>query len=111
MGGLVSALEDQDSDGRINAALTTCGIVAGGVNLENYQLDGSYAISALLAPSAHIHLVGYQTEAQAALAGAELQQAAQHAQKTAQGRARLALAADAVRTPKPGAVEESSGLD
>jgi hypothetical protein len=92
MGGLVSALEDQDSDGRINAALSTCGIVAGGVNLENYQLDGSYAISALLAPGEHIQLVGYQTETQAALAGAELQQAAQHAQKTAQGRARLALA-------------------
>jgi hypothetical protein len=92
MGGLVSALEDQDSDGRVNAALTTCGIVAGGVNLENYQLDGSYAISALLAPSEDIQLVGYQTEAQAALAGAELQQAGQQAQKTAQGRARLALA-------------------
>jgi hypothetical protein len=92
MGGLVSALEDQDSDGRINGALTSCGIVAGGVNLENYQLDGSYAISTLLAPLEHIQLVGYQTEAQAAAAGAELQQAAQQAQKTASGRARLALA-------------------
>jgi hypothetical protein len=92
MGGLVSALEDQDADGRLNGTLTTCGIVAGGVNLENYQLDGSYAISALLAPIEHIQLVDYQTEAQAALAGAELQNAAQQAQNTAQGRARLALA-------------------
>jgi hypothetical protein len=92
MGGLVSALEDQDSNGQINGALTTCGIVAGAVNLENYQLDGSYAISALLAPLEHIQLVGYQSEAQAALAGAELQNAAQQAQQTAQGRARLALA-------------------
>jgi hypothetical protein len=92
MGGLVSALEDQDSDGRINGALTTCGIVAGAVNLENYQLDGSYAISALLAPIEHIQLVGYQTEAQAALAGTELQNAAQQAQQSVQGRARLALA-------------------
>ena len=30
MGGLVSALEAQDGAGRINGALTTCGIVAGG---------------------------------------------------------------------------------
>lgn len=99
MGGLVSALEDQASGGRINGALTTCGIVAGGVNLENYQLDGSFAISALLAPLEHIQLVGYQTETQAALAGSELQQAAQQAQNSAQGRARLALASALYNVP------------
>jgi hypothetical protein len=99
MGGLVSALEDEQSNGRINGALTTCGIVAGGVNLENYQLDGSYAISALLAPLEHIQLVGYQSEPQAALAGAELQQAAQQAQNSAQGRARLALASALYNVP------------
>ncbi len=92
MGGLVSALEDQDSDSRIDGALTTCGLVAGGVNLENYQLDGSYAIAQLLDPSQNVQLVGYQTEAQAALAAEELQQAAQSAQQTPAGRARLALA-------------------
>src|SRR5579875_685665 len=36
MGGLISALEDQYSDGRIQGALTTCGIVGGGLRLENY---------------------------------------------------------------------------
>jgi len=92
MGGLVSALEDQDSDGRLDGALTTCGLVGGGVNLENYQLDGSYAIAELLDPSQHVQLVGYETEAQAALAAEELQQAAQSAQQAPQGRARLALA-------------------
>jgi pimeloyl-ACP methyl ester carboxylesterase len=92
MGGLVSALEDQDADGRIDGALTTCGLVAGGVNLENYQLDGSYAIAELLDPSQNVQLVGYQTAAQAAVAAEELQQAAQSAQQTPQGRARLALA-------------------
>jgi len=41
MGGLISALEDQDSNGRLDGALTTCGIVAGANNLNQYQLDGS----------------------------------------------------------------------
>ncbi len=92
MGGLISALEDQGSNGRLDGALTTCGLVGGGINLENYQLDGSYAISKLLAPGQPIQLVGYQTPAQAALAATQLQQAAQSAQNTPQGRARLALA-------------------
>ena len=50
MGGLVSALEDQDSQGRIDGALTTCGIVAGGINLNEFQLDGEYAMAQLLLP-------------------------------------------------------------
>jgi alpha-beta hydrolase superfamily lysophospholipase len=99
MGGLISALEDEGSDGRLDGVLTTCGLVAGGVNLENYQLNGSWAISALLAPSAHIQLVGYQTPAQAAVAAEELQQAAQSAQNTPQGRARLALASALYNVP------------
>jgi hypothetical protein len=41
MGGLVSALEDQYSQGRIDGALTTCGIVAGGINLNEFQLTAS----------------------------------------------------------------------
>jgi hypothetical protein len=92
MGGLVSALEAEDSYGRIDGALTTCGLDAGAVNLENYQLYGSYAIAELLASSQHVQLVGYQTAAQAELAAQQLQQAAQSAQNTPEGRARLALA-------------------
>ncbi|HTW11985.1 MAG TPA: hypothetical protein VME01_04520, partial [Solirubrobacteraceae bacterium] len=38
MGGLISALEDQNSDGRLDGALTTCGIVAGANQLNQYQL-------------------------------------------------------------------------
>jgi hypothetical protein len=56
MGGLVSALEAQDGAGRINGALTTCGIVAGGINLNEYQLDGEYALAQLLTsvPAGHL---------------------------------------------------------
>ena len=53
MGGLISELEDENSDGRLDASLTTCGIVAGGLNLNNYQLDGEYAMTQLLPNPAH----------------------------------------------------------
>ena len=92
MGGLVSALEAQQGEGRIDGALSTCGIVAGAVHLNNYQLDGEYAISKLLAPAQAIKLVGFSSPAEGAASGAELTAAAQQAQTTPQGRARLALA-------------------
>jgi hypothetical protein len=57
MGGLVSAEETQDARGRIDGTLTTCGLVAGALSLNNYQLDGEYALNELLAPSQHIQLV------------------------------------------------------
>jgi dienelactone hydrolase len=99
MGGLISAVEAERSRGRLDGALTTCGLVAGGVNLENYQLDGSWAISALLAPGQDIRLAGYVTPADAALAAEQLQTAAQLAQQTPAGRARLALASAFYNVP------------
>jgi hypothetical protein len=96
MGGLVSALEDQSSDGRLNGALTTCGIVGGANNLNQYQLDGEYALSQLLAPGQNIQLTNFTDSPPAgpdsiATANA-LMAAGQTAQTTPQGRARLALA-------------------
>jgi hypothetical protein len=96
MGGLVSALEDQRSRGRLNGALTTCGIVGGANNLNQYQLDGEYAISELLAPGQHIQLTGFTvgppTFADSTASADKLTAAAHAAQSTAAGRARLALA-------------------
>jgi hypothetical protein len=90
MGGLVSALEAQDGEGKINGALTTCGVVGGGVNMNEYQLDGEYAIAQLLgSPSAR--LVGLSDESAYDTADA-LNTDAQRAQPTAAGKARLALA-------------------
>ena len=95
MGGLISALEDEKSDGRLDGALTTCGIVAGANNLNQYQLDGEYALSELLAPG-HIQLTHFidgpaQGFADSAASAGKLLAAAQAAQGTPQGRARLAL--------------------
>ena len=96
MGGLISALEDQNADGRLNGALTTCGIVGGANNMNQYQLDGEYALSDLLAPGQNIQLtnftVGAPTFADSSASAAKLLAAANTAQQTPQGRARLALA-------------------
>jgi len=92
MGGLVSALMDQDADGRITGALNVCPLVAGGESFENYMLDGSYALNQLLAPTQNIQLAGYTSLQQSEQAGTQLMQIAETAQTTAAGRARLALA-------------------
>ncbi|MGH2893358.1 MAG: alpha/beta hydrolase, partial [Solirubrobacteraceae bacterium] len=91
MGGLISALEDQQSNNRLDGALTTCGLVAGGIQLNNYQLDGEYAINKLLAGDA-ANLVNYTSQGDAVTAAVTLNGAAAQAQTTPQGRARLALA-------------------
>ena len=90
MGGLISALEAQDGQGKIDGALTTCGIVGGGVNLGQSQLDGEYTIAQLLGDP-HTRLVGLDDESAFGTAQA-LNEAAQQAQGSSAGKARLALA-------------------
>jgi hypothetical protein len=90
MGGLISALEAQEGQGKIDGALTTCGVVSGGVNLSQYQLDGEYAISQLLGNPA-TQLVGLNDDT-AYGTGLALYADVQQAQGSAAGRARVALA-------------------
>jgi hypothetical protein len=94
MGGLISALEDESNPyGRVDGSFTTCGIVGGGIQLNNYQLDGEYTMSKLLAPGVPIKLVRFNGGPPEGLAtGEQLDALAQQAQTTPQGRARLALA-------------------
>jgi hypothetical protein len=99
MGGLISSLEAQDGAGRIDGALTTCGIVAGGINLNEYQLDGEYALAQLLLPGQQVQLVGFANPGDALATAATLQAAATQAQQTAAGRARLALALAFINVP------------
>jgi hypothetical protein len=91
MGGLISALEAQAGGGKVDGALTTCGIVAGGVNLNEYQIDGEYAIAQLLGDPA-TQLVGFGDQNTALGTAAALTADAAKAQATAAGQARLALA-------------------
>lgn len=90
MGGLVSALEAQDSRGRVDGALTTCGAVAGGVSLSQDQLDSDYAIAQLLGhPGTRLTGLDARSVTQTP---ATLTADARRAQRTPAGRARLALA-------------------
>ena len=92
MGGLVSSLEAQQGAGRIDGALSTCGLVAGGIHLNNYQLDATYVIARLLmAPGQAPKLVGFANPGEGAASGAALTAAVQAAQQTPEGRARLSL--------------------
>jgi hypothetical protein len=110
MGGLISSLESEQAHGRLDGALTTCGIVAGGLRLGNYQLDGEYAVSKLLAGDS-VQLVNYSGPtgfADSIAAANALDTAATAAQATPQGRARLALAMSLMNTTTwstvPGAI-------
>ncbi|MFC5722329.1 hypothetical protein ACFP1Z_19365 [Streptomyces gamaensis] len=70
MGGLVNARMARDAHGRLDGALGLCGLVAGGLDLNNYQLAGETALAALLAPDEGIALTGYPSaEAAGAAAG------------------------------------------
>jgi Protein of unknown function (DUF3089) len=100
MGGLVSALENQSANGRIDGALTTCGVVAGAVALNNYQLDGEYAIRQLLGGRKAIRLVHFADAADGTRTGRQLDALAMRAQRTARGRARLALAMAFLNVPR-----------
>jgi dienelactone hydrolase len=92
MGGLVTA-KLAEQGGRIDGALATCGIVAGGAALNNYQLDAEHAIARLLAPAQPIKLAGYASLAEAFATTSALVAAVTQGQATAAGRARVALAA------------------
>lgn len=99
MGGLVSAREAEDPGHRVDGALTTCGLVAGALNLNDYQLHGEYALSHLLAPGQAVKLVRYGSQDEAAAAAATLAKITSDAQGTPAGRARIALAAALMNVP------------
>ncbi|MFJ6086751.1 alpha/beta hydrolase [Streptomyces sp. NPDC092369] len=93
MGGLVNARLARDGAGRIDGALGLCGLVAGGVDLDNYQLDAEYTLAMFFDPADADELVNLDSQADGAALAARLTQAVVAAQQTAAGRARIALAA------------------
>ncbi|MFF3916916.1 alpha/beta hydrolase [Streptomyces sp. NPDC001852] len=99
MGGLVNAQIARDGDGRVDGALGLCGLVAGGTDLDNYQLDAEYAIARLLLPGQDVGLVRFGSADAAAATAKKLTDAVTAAQTTPQGRARIALAAAFLNLP------------
>lgn len=93
MGGLVNARIARDGAGRVDGALGLCGLVAGGVDLGNYQLDAEYTLATFFDPADADDLVNLDDQADGAALAARLTTAVETAQLTAAGRARIALAA------------------
>jgi len=96
LGGLITSGLVQLYPDRFAAAMPMCGVLAGGIATWNTELDAAYAFKALLAPRSDLELV-HITNAQANVALA--QQILAGAQKTAPGRARLALVAALIDLP------------
>jgi hypothetical protein len=94
LGGIITAGLIQDYPSRFDAALPLCGVLSGGVATWNTALDGEFAFQQLIDPSVQVVNI---TDPAANLANAEAAVAA--AQKTAAGRARLALVAALDDTP------------
>ncbi|MBD7996495.1 alpha/beta hydrolase [Arthrobacter sp. Sa2CUA1] len=99
MGGLVSSLIAEVPNSGVDGVVSTCGLLGGGINLNNYQLDGIHALAELLLPGQELQLTGFRTGAEAGVTINALMGAVQQAQTTPEGRARLALAAAFMNTP------------
>ncbi|MFF2073430.1 alpha/beta hydrolase [Kitasatospora sp. NPDC058162] len=117
MGGLVNAQIARDADGRVAGALGLCGLVAGGVDLNNYQLAAETVLATLLAPGDRLSLTDYPSQAAAAATATTLTEAVKAAQTTPQGRARIALAAAYLNLPawapgkNPPAADDPAGQE
>ena len=90
LGGIITAGLIQRNPKRFSAAQPMCGVLSGGVATWNTALDGAFAFATLVAPGTGLQLVNI-TNPDANLTLAEEMLAA--AQKSPQGRARIALAA------------------
>jgi len=90
LGGIITAGLAQLYPGRFAGALALCGVLAGGVANWNTGLDAAYAFKTLLAPASKLQLVHITNQK----ANLELAMSIFNAaNRTAAGRARLALVA------------------
>jgi len=96
LGGMVTAGLVQKYPSRFDAAMPMCGVVAGGVGTWNQALDSEFAFDVLLGAGSGLQLVNI-TDPLSNLLTAE--GILKTAQSTAQGQARIALAAALDDTP------------
>ncbi|MCZ4608402.1 prolyl oligopeptidase family serine peptidase [Streptomyces sp. Lzd4kr] len=92
-GGLVTTAIAERHPERIDGSLSLCGLVHGGVANWNNTLDPVFALKTLLAPDSGVPLVNIGSQSAADAAADALSAVVDSAQATAQGRARIALAA------------------
>jgi pimeloyl-ACP methyl ester carboxylesterase len=90
LGGMITAGLIQRHPDRFDAALPMCGVVSGGVATWNTALDSAFAFKTLLAPGSGLQVVNITNP----VSNLDLSEEYLNvAQTTAQGRARIALAA------------------
>ncbi|WP_280863703.1 hypothetical protein [Streptomyces sp. SAI-144] len=92
-GGLVTTALAERHAYRLAGSLSMCGLVQGGVANWNSTLDPVFALKTLLAPGSGIRLTGLPSPAAATQASDAMAAVLTEAQQTADGRARIALAA------------------
>ncbi|MFK4101972.1 alpha/beta hydrolase family protein [Streptomyces sp. NPDC019531] len=92
-GGLVTTALAERHASRLAGSLSMCGLVQGGVANWNSTLDPVFALKTLLAPDSGIPLTGLPSPAAATDASNAMSAVLTGAQQTADGRARIALAA------------------
>jgi pimeloyl-ACP methyl ester carboxylesterase len=96
LGGMVTAGLVQRYPTRFDAALPMCGVVAGGVGTWNQALDSAFAFDVLLGAGSGLKVVNITDPLKNVTIAEEILSAAQG---TAQGQARVALAAALDDTP------------
>ncbi|MFG2650415.1 alpha/beta hydrolase family protein [Streptomyces sp. NPDC048436] len=96
LGGLITTTIAERHPGRIDGSLSMCGLVHGGVANWNSTLDATFALRTLLTPNSgggKVQLTGFKDAAAATASAKRLGETLGTAQNTADGRARIALAA------------------
>jgi hypothetical protein len=99
MGGLITSLIAETPRSGVDGAVSTCGLVGGGVALNNYQLDAAHAVAELLLGDPDLQLTGFRSRDESALTANAIAGALTEAQQTPEGRARIALVAALLNTP------------
>lgn len=96
LGGLITTTIAERHPGRVDGSLSMCGLVHGGVANWNSTLDATFALRTLLARQpgdSAIRLTGFKDASDAAASAKRLGETLGTAQNSADGRARIALAA------------------
>ncbi|GIH11532.1 alpha/beta hydrolase [Rhizocola hellebori] len=76
---------------QLDGAIATCGLMGGGIDLHNYQLDGSHAVAQLLLAGQQVKLVRFTDTAEAFATAGQMVAALDQAQASPEGLARTAL--------------------
>jgi pimeloyl-ACP methyl ester carboxylesterase len=91
-GGMITGQLAERGGRSIDGAVATCGLMGGGIDLHNYQLDGAHALAQLLmAAPQDVKLVRFSDIAEASRVAGRMVAALDQAQATPEGRARVAL--------------------